>query len=79
MPDVAASPPPPDYKDEKIEYDINSTHEQVIVDGASGHHLPVEEYQFTWRATIVGSLLGCLVGKKKKNVFIDLTLTNIFV
>lgn len=66
MPDVAAtppSPPPPDYKDEKFEYDINSTHEQVMVeDSISSRQIQVEEYQFTWRATIVGSLLGCLVG-----------------
>ncbi|CAO0790710.1 unnamed protein product [Mucor circinelloides] len=65
MPDVAATsptPPPPDYKDEKFEYDINSTHEQVMVeDSISGRQINVEEYQFTWRATIVGSLLGCLV------------------
>ena len=24
---------------------------------------PTEEYQFTWRAAIIGSFLGCFVGK----------------
>lgn len=55
---------PPDYKDEKLEYDINSLDEQVIVnEDVQLSQQPFEEYQFTWRATIVGSLLGCLVGK----------------
>lgn len=51
------------YEDEKIEYDLHSTDEQIVVeDNALHHQPPVEEYQFTWRASIVGSLLGCLVG-----------------
>jgi hypothetical protein len=57
--------------EEKIEYDIHETKydtydEQVQVKNVDDRSLPeefVEEYQFTWRAAIVGSLLGCLVGK----------------
>jgi hypothetical protein len=52
----------PAYQDEKIEYDLHSVDNQVIVEDDSSRHAPIEEYQFTWRATIVGSLLGCLVG-----------------
>jgi hypothetical protein len=53
----------PAYKDEKIEYDLNSVDDQIAVeDKSSQFQLPVEEHQFTWRAAIVGSLLGCLVG-----------------
>ncbi|KAI9487558.1 MAG: OPT oligopeptide transporter protein-domain-containing protein [Benjaminiella poitrasii] len=52
---------PPVYKDEKFEYDIHSINEQVYEDNNSARQLPVEESHFTWRASIVGSLLGCLV------------------
>ncbi|KAI8081338.1 OPT oligopeptide transporter protein-domain-containing protein [Halteromyces radiatus] len=56
-------------REEKIEYDIYETkHEhsdqQVAVKDVDDRSLPeefIEEYQFTWRAAIVGSLLGCLV------------------
>ncbi|RCI01917.1 hypothetical protein CU098_007364 [Rhizopus stolonifer] len=54
---MADTKSPPSYKDEKIEYDLQSE-EQVVVDNISAYP---EETQFTWRATIVGSLLGCLV------------------
>ncbi|ORZ25097.1 OPT oligopeptide transporter protein-domain-containing protein [Absidia repens] len=55
--------------EEKIEYDIQGTKyetndEQVEVKNVDDRSLPeefIEEYQFTWRAAIVGSLLGCLV------------------
>jgi hypothetical protein len=55
--------PPTDFKDEKIEYDLQdgSTDEQVVVNQEIPHH--PEEYQFTWRSAITGSLLGCLVGR----------------
>lgn len=54
-----------DYKDEKIEYHLD---EQVIInDAPSVRPNIIEESQFTWRATIVGSLLGCLVGNIIKN------------
>jgi hypothetical protein len=60
--------------EEKIEYDIHETKydtydEQVQVKNVDDRSLPeefVEEYQFTWRAAIVGSLLGCLVGKSEE-------------
>jgi hypothetical protein len=61
--DVSSTPPK--YTNEKIEYDIQSIDEQVKVEtDPSTRELQVEEYQFTWRAAIVGSLLGCLVGKQ---------------
>ncbi|ORZ10448.1 OPT oligopeptide transporter protein-domain-containing protein [Absidia repens] len=55
--------------EEKIEYDVYGTKyetfdEQVEVKNIEDRSLPeefIEEYQFTWRAAIVGSLLGCLV------------------
>ncbi|KAG0769502.1 hypothetical protein G6F57_004330 [Rhizopus arrhizus] len=60
MMDVSSTPPK--YTNEKIEYDIQSIDEQVKVEtDPSTRELQVEEYQFTWRAAIVGSLLGCLV------------------
>lgn len=51
-----------DYRDEKHEYDLD---EQVIIDDTPSTHnkTAIEETQFTWRATIIGSLLGCLIGK----------------
>jgi hypothetical protein len=57
--------------EEKIEYNVyDSKHEtfdeQVEVQNIDERSLAeefVEEYQFTWRAAIIGSLLGCLVGK----------------
>lgn len=52
----------PTTEDEKFEFDINSD-EQVAVDKESIRIHP-EEFQFTWRSSIVGSLLGCLVGKE---------------
>lgn len=66
--------------EERIEYTIDEKigsekHEQetykdenVKVDERSIPEMLVEEYQFTWRATIVGSLLGCLVCRLTKDV-----------
>lgn len=51
------------YTDEKIEYDLQSVDEQIVVDKKLDTQLHPEEFQFTWRSSIVGSLLGCLVGK----------------
>lgn len=42
-------------------------HEQVEIDEKPQRHPIFEEFQFTWRASIIGSLLGCLVGKVNKN------------
>ncbi|CEG67415.1 hypothetical protein CU097_007557 [Rhizopus azygosporus] len=51
-----------EFRDEKIEYDIHSVDEQVIVDqDPTTRHLHPEEHQFTFRAAIIGSLFGCLV------------------
>lgn len=58
--------------EERLEYEIDEKkfsekHEQdeqvEIQDEKPLHEEFVEEYQFTWRASIIGSLLGCLVGK----------------
>ncbi|GAA5802237.1 hypothetical protein HPULCUR_007700 [Helicostylum pulchrum] len=51
----------PDYKDEKTEYDLHSLDEQVVVEEDKTSRIIIEEHQFTWRAAIIGSLLGCLV------------------
>jgi hypothetical protein len=48
-------------KDEIKEYYEPDKTSQVAVDTVSNKL--IEEFQFTWRASIVGSLLGCLVGK----------------
>lgn len=48
-------------KDEIKEYYESDKTSQVAVDTVSNKL--IEEFQFTWRASIVGSLLGCLVGK----------------
>ncbi|CAO3636731.1 unnamed protein product [Cunninghamella echinulata] len=54
--------------EDKLEYEVHTKtefyDEQVNVKDADARSLPqehIEESQFTWRATIVGSLLGCLV------------------
>lgn len=52
-----------DYKDEKVEYDLRSIDEQVAVEEEPIRR-DVDEYQFTWRSAIVGSLLGCLIGNE---------------
>ncbi|KAI8362601.1 OPT oligopeptide transporter protein-domain-containing protein [Blakeslea trispora] len=67
MTDVKQSPP--SYGDEKVEYDVHSIDEQVIINETQHHP---EESQFTWRATIVGSLLGCLVAAS--NTFLGLKI-----
>jgi hypothetical protein len=51
------------FKDEKEELKRSDSNSQVIVDDFS--KLPQQfqdEFHFTWRASIIGSLLGCLVG-----------------
>jgi hypothetical protein len=58
MAEVVSSP---NYTDEKIEYDLNSVDEQIVVEQDPRQRFP-EETQFTWRSAIIGSLLGCLVG-----------------
>lgn len=58
-----------DYKDEKVEYDLRSVDEQVAVEDDPTTRRVVDEYQFTWRSAIVGSLLGCLIGNKLQNIF----------
>lgn len=52
------------YKDEKKEYYASDEQSQVAVDetAPSARHQE-QEFHFTWRSAIVGSLLGCLVGK----------------
>lgn len=60
----------PQIVEEKIEYEIDKkevyseSSEQIEVheDKPLGQYV-VEEWQFTWRASVVGSLLGCLIGK----------------
>ncbi|KAI8365352.1 OPT oligopeptide transporter protein-domain-containing protein [Radiomyces spectabilis] len=60
---------PASYNDEKIEYEVRSTpedvvdhQEQVVIkdDQPFGVNF-IEESQFTWRSSIVGALLGCVV------------------
>jgi hypothetical protein len=65
---------PPAYnKEEKTEYDLQSfTDEQVVVNEPETQQ--VEEHQFTWRSAIIGSLLGCLVGKHKTNCILNADL-----
>ncbi|KAI8984759.1 OPT oligopeptide transporter protein-domain-containing protein [Mycotypha africana] len=46
---------------EKKEYEFETSEKHSIVDSRSQSHPVIEEFHFTWRATIVGSLLGCLV------------------
>lgn len=60
----------PQMTEEKIEYEIDKKEvyaestEQIEVheDKPIGQYV-VEEWQFTWRASVVGSMLGCLIGK----------------
>ncbi|KAG0169892.1 hypothetical protein DFQ28_002829 [Apophysomyces sp. BC1034] len=59
--------------DEKIEYEVHTTttttkqeyydenDKQIVVEERPIGHEHGEEFHFTWRASIVGSLLGCLV------------------
>ncbi|KAI8580872.1 hypothetical protein K450DRAFT_234984 [Umbelopsis ramanniana AG] len=53
--------------DEKVEHDTSLTedvrdeYKQTIPEVQSVASEFVEEYQFTWRASIVGSLLGCVI------------------
>lgn len=50
-------------KDEKKEYFVSEEQSQVAVEETNSARHFQEEFQFTWRAAITGSLLGCLVGK----------------
>lgn len=56
--------PASSYRDEKKEFvtdgDDNS---QVVVNDRIPVNKHLEEFHFTWRSAIVGSLLGCLVGR----------------
>lgn len=52
----------PTYRDEKREFADGDSNSQVVVDERAHNHALNEEYHFTWRSAIVGSLLGCLVG-----------------
>jgi hypothetical protein len=49
---------------DKKEFTDGDSHSQVIVDERTENQRLNEEYHFTWRSAIVGSLLGCLVGTK---------------
>ncbi|KAL0090406.1 OPT oligopeptide transporter protein-domain-containing protein [Phycomyces blakesleeanus] len=56
----------PESIEDKTEYEIHETKEVVTdeklsVNSKSIKEEIIEEWQFTWRASIVGSLLGCLV------------------
>ncbi|KAI7897028.1 OPT oligopeptide transporter protein-domain-containing protein [Mucor mucedo] len=59
------------YRDEKHEYDLD---EHVIVDDTPSVHnkTAIEETQFTWRATIIGALLGCLIAAS--NMYLGLKI-----
>lgn len=58
--------------EERIEYQVDTKFKEQMVEADGQEAISetkslgeqfVEEYQFTWRASIIGSLLGCLVGK----------------
>jgi uncharacterized oligopeptide transporter (OPT) family protein len=55
------------HYDEKVEHDpslhedFQEDHKQAIPEEQSVISEIVEEYQFTWRASIIGSLLGCVI------------------
>lgn len=55
---------------EKKEYTEGDTNSQVHIDEEPRLARLSEEFHFTWRSAIVGSLLGCLVGKITHNLFI---------
>lgn len=53
----------PTYRDEKRDFADGDSNSQVAVDDQRArNHALNEEFHFTWRSAIVGSLLGCLVG-----------------
>ncbi|KAI7899557.1 OPT oligopeptide transporter protein-domain-containing protein [Cokeromyces recurvatus] len=52
---------PPAYNEDKVEYELNTVESDVKLDDFTIPQDPIEEYHFTWRASIIGSLLGCLV------------------
>jgi len=68
------------FRDEKKDFvtdgDSNS---QVIVDDQSPVNRHLEEFHFTWRSAIVGSLLGCLVGRFAYFLLIQECLLNVHV
>lgn len=52
----------PTYRDDKKEFTDGDSNSQVVVDERTQNQILNEEFHFTWRSAIVGSLLGCLVG-----------------
>lgn len=66
---------PSSLKDEKKEY-LSEGDSQVIVNDQPHLQRLTEEFQFTWRSAITGSLLGCLVGKAHIHAFVFLLLLN---
>ena len=68
--------PTSSFRDEKKEFvtdgDDNS---QVIVNDRIPVNKHLEEFHFTWRSSIVGSLLGCLVGRTFTNKILKFILT----
>lgn len=54
---------PTSLRDEKKDFNDDDKDSQVIIDDKPIPERIVEEFHFTWRASIVGSLLGCVVGK----------------
>jgi hypothetical protein len=56
----------PSLRNEKKDYIDEDNNSQVIIDEQPHLERLTEEFQFTWRSAIVGSLLGCLVGTIKK-------------
>ncbi|CAO3646889.1 unnamed protein product [Mucor hiemalis] len=51
----------PTYRDDKKEFTDGDSNSQVVVDERTQNQILNEEFHFTWRSAIVGSLLGCLV------------------
>lgn len=69
---------PETTEQEKIEYEIDEKKQEelyekgdqiAVNDDEPIGHVIVEEWQFTWRASVVGSLLGCLIGKEHNSCF----------
>jgi hypothetical protein len=54
---------PTSYRDDKKDFNDGDSSSQVIVNDKPVVDKLVEEFHFTWRSAIVGSLLGCIVGK----------------
>jgi hypothetical protein len=54
---------PTSYRDDKKDFNDGDSNSQVIVNEKALGEQITEEFHFTWRSAIVGSLLGCIVGK----------------